>query len=156
MNSSFEVEFIKVLSANDIGVTNSHQAGFLIPKRIAKMNYFPVLDNFTPNPRKRLIFYSTDVGHEIECNFIYYNGKSLGFSTRSEYRLTGLTEFIREMNFRIGDQVAFGRQGERLTLTKMPEFEEVKSLGSNNEEKIGDIIPFVSINGWKIRERKAV
>jgi len=153
VTSLVEIEFIKVLSANDIGVTNSHQAGFLIPKRIARMNYFPSLDEFSPNPRARVNFLNLDINEILQCNYIYYNGRSLGFSTRSEFRLTGLTNFIKKMNFQIGDQVAFGRQSGHLILKK---YEPVYSKKSAMHESItaqDEIIPFVSVNGWKIRER---
>ena len=74
MSSKFEIEFIKILSANDIGSTNSHQAGFLIPKRIARMNYFPRLPSEIANPREKLEFLCPEMNCLINCNFIFYNG----------------------------------------------------------------------------------
>ena len=94
--TQFEVEFSKVLSPNDVGDTNSHQAGFLIPIRIAKLIYFPKLDLLVPNPRQSMEFILVDSDSKLNLNFIYYNGRSLGFSTRNEFRLTGATQFIKK------------------------------------------------------------
>jgi hypothetical protein len=153
MSSKFEIEFTKVLSANDIGSTKTHQAGFLIPKRSARMNYFPRLPFEIANPRERLEFFCPEVNYLINCNFIFYNGKQLGFSTRSEYRLTGLTSLIKEMNFKVGDQVAFGRIENRRALGKIENSNQDSSEISLLERLSNERIPFVSINGWKIRER---
>ena len=45
---------LKVLSENDVGETNSHQAGFLIPKEFVKNGLFQELPNVSLNPRMRL------------------------------------------------------------------------------------------------------
>jgi hypothetical protein len=47
----FGNEIEKVLTANDIGNTNSHQAGFLVPHKLVQQGLFPVLEDKTQNPR---------------------------------------------------------------------------------------------------------
>lgn len=71
----FKLEFCKALSANDLGLTESHQAGLLIPKRIARLPYFPILDRFSENPREYMTFYSIDLKTSIQLSYIYYNNK---------------------------------------------------------------------------------
>lgn len=150
--TQFEIEFSKVLSPNDVGDTNSHQAGFLIPIRIAKLNYFPKLDSLVPNPRQHMEFVLVDSDNKLTLNFIYYNGRSLGFSTRNEYRLTGATQFIKKMGLKAGDQLCFGWSGQKLHALKSvkSEFESVDLTWSSRMSQQG---LFVTQNGWRIKER---
>lgn len=98
----------KILSDNDVGATNSHQAGFLIPKHLVKDGLFDALPDVKLNPRIRLKF----VDHENQTthyfNFIYYNNKLFG-GTRHEYRLTGMTKWIKENGLRGGDSIEICR-----------------------------------------------
>ena len=71
--TDFVPAFSKELSPNDIGATASHQAGLLIPWKIAKLPFFPRLDEETLNPREIMRFKSFNDGSISDCNFIFYN-----------------------------------------------------------------------------------
>ncbi|AUZ88406.1 hypothetical protein CVO76_12745 [Arthrobacter agilis] len=101
----------KPLTPNDVGVTGSHQAGVVIPRDPRMLAFFPPLDAGRRNPRSTIPF-SDDDGREWRLNYIYYNGKILGFSTRNEYRLTGLTPFLRNHNASPGDLLELSRHPE--------------------------------------------
>lgn len=83
----------KILSLNDTGETGGHQAGILIPKGGDILQFFPELDADEKNPRISLYFID-EANQRWKFNFIYYNNKFFG-GTRNEYRLTGMTEYIR-------------------------------------------------------------
>lgn len=148
----FSLEFSKVLSPNDVGDTKSHQAGFLIPMRIAKLSYFPKLDSFSPNPRKSIDFLVIDSGLTITLNYIYYNGKSLGFSTRNEFRLTGATQFIKRMKLMAGDQLCFGWSAQKIPALKTIKTDN-ESVDLTWNSKMSEQGVFVTQNGWRIKER---
>lgn len=95
----------KVLSLNDTGETGGHQAGILVPKGGDVLNFFPDLGCNEKNPRVALYF--TDAfAKRWKFNFIYYNNKFFDEKgTRNEYRLTGMTSFIRENSLRGGDTI---------------------------------------------------
>lgn len=100
----------KTLSDNDVGATNSHQAGFLIPKEFIKHGLFEELPNETLNPRLRLKLIDIKDRSEIYCSYIFYNNKNFG-GTRLEYRLTGLTRWIKNHGLRSGDVIQITRLG---------------------------------------------
>ena len=94
----------KKLSPNDLGETGSHQAGMLVPKEERILAFFPSLAKATKNPRARLIVRERGDGTRWEFNYIYYNGKFFG-GTRNEFRLTGMTRFLRAIGARVGDEI---------------------------------------------------
>ena len=99
----------KVLTPNDIGTTGSHQAGIAVPRQDAMLSFFPSLDATEYNPRQALLFRETGDIDEWPLNFIYYNGKLHGRSTRNEYRLTGLTPYFKKHEVSVGDTLHLGR-----------------------------------------------
>ena len=99
---------IKILSENDIGTNGSHQAGFLIPKLFVKGGLFEKLTDTEVNPRLRLKFVDLKDGSEIFLNYIYYNNKLFG-GTRHEYRLTGLTRWIKSHGLKPGDSIQMSK-----------------------------------------------
>jgi hypothetical protein len=101
----------KVLSPNDTGETGGHQAGLLIPKDVVTLAFFPRLDPSVKNPRC-VIDLRDAAEEEWTFNFIYYNNKLFG-GTRNEYRLTGMTEFIRRYALKAGDSIIFSRTDGR-------------------------------------------
>ena len=149
---NFEIEFTKVLSPNDVGLTHSHQAGFLIPLRVAKLNYFPKLDVFIPNPRESIDFILVDSEEVLSLNYIYYNGRTLGFSTRNEYRLTGATKFIKRMGLLAGDELCFGWTGQNSFALKAVQ-SKPESVDLTWDSKMTGHGVFVTQNGWRIKER---
>lgn len=101
----------KILSANDAGETGGHQAGILIPKRPPGiLGFFPPLDNTSKNPRYHLPFYD-DCDARWEFAFIYYNGKFFE-GTRNEFRLTGMTKYLRSNDLQPGDELILERDEE--------------------------------------------
>jgi hypothetical protein len=101
------VEVAKRLSANDLGETGSNQAGILVPKERNVLAFFPSLDPSVKNPRMVLTVRELPVGSQWTFNYIYYNTKLLGIGTRNEFRLTGMTAFLRSLNARVGDELRF-------------------------------------------------
>ena len=99
---------IKILSANDIGDTNAHQAGILIPRQKEILAFFPSLDSKLKNPRAEITF-TYDSKEKWKFNYIYYNNKFFG-GTRNEYRLTGMTKFLKSKNLKVSDKVIFFKQ----------------------------------------------
>ena len=97
----------KILSSNDTGETGGHQAGILIPKGGDILQFFPELDEEEKNPRTSLYFID-EANQRWKFNFIYYNNKFFG-GTRNEYRLTGMTEYIRQNNLKAGDSIVLSR-----------------------------------------------
>lgn len=97
----------KVLSSNDTGETGGHQAGMLIPKGGEILEFFPTLNGEEKNPRTYLYFID-DINRRWKFNFIYYNNKFFG-GTRNEYRLTGMTAYIRQNNLKTGDTIVLSR-----------------------------------------------
>jgi hypothetical protein len=99
---------LKRLSDNDVGLTNSHQAGFLVPKLFVKEGLFEVMSNEVLNPRLRLKFRDLSDGSDIYLTYIYYNNKFFK-GTRHEYRLTGLTRWIKNHGLKSGDTIQISR-----------------------------------------------
>lgn len=117
MNSkqlNIPISISKVLSANDTGETGGHQSGMLIPKSDDIINFFPVLGRESKNPRVKLRFIDSS-NEEWDFMFIYYNNKFFN-GTRNEYRLTGMTGFIRQYNLKPGDRIVLSNEfdGRRL------------------------------------------
>lgn len=103
--------FIKTLSANDVGTTGGHMGGILVPKGDGELLAFlPPLDPGQRNPDSWIECETPD-GNLLRLRFIYYNNRfhpPLG--TRNEYRITGLTKFLRKSNAREGDAFEISRR----------------------------------------------
>ena len=99
-------EIRKVLSANDVGETGAHQAGILVPKAKQILAFFPDLDPSVKNPRVTLAMREKSDSTRWDFNFIYYNNRLFG-GTRNEYRLTCMTQYLRSINARVGDELVF-------------------------------------------------
>ena len=109
---------VKILSSNDTGETGGHQAGILVPKKSELLDFFPKLNSSTKNPRTVMTL-SDEHGEGWSFNFIYYNNKFFG-GTRNEYRLTGMTKYIRSNGLKAGDEIHFSKDnpGYRLKSKK--------------------------------------
>ena len=103
----------KKMSANDIGLNGSHQAGILIPKNNEILSFFPKMNSIEKNPRVIMRFFDENQ-EKWNFNFIFYNNKYFG-GTRNEYRLTCMTSYIRMNDLRVGDEIIFSLNfsGER-------------------------------------------
>jgi len=99
---------LKRLSDNDVGTTSSHQSGLLIPKLFVKEGLFDQLSDEVLNPRLRLKFTDPIDNTDIYLTFIFYNNRFFQ-GTRHEYRLTGLTRWIKNHGLRSGDVIQISR-----------------------------------------------
>jgi hypothetical protein len=102
------IKVIKVLSENDVGATKTHQAGFLVPKDFVQKGLFTALPDLQLNPRVRLKIYDEVNDNYFNANFIYYNNRNFG-GTRLEYRITGLTRWIKSNGLKAGDSLEIKR-----------------------------------------------
>jgi hypothetical protein len=102
-------EVRKVLSANDLGLTGSHQAGIAIPKDPNILEFFPPLDAAIYNPDCWLNVLTPQTGQYWQLRFIYYNSRIHGQGTRNEYRLTHTVHMLRALSASVGDLIAFRR-----------------------------------------------
>ena len=129
----------KILSRNDSGETGGHQAGILIPKKEDILCFFPRLDNKEKNPRF-LITFTDSFGEKWSFSFIYYNNKFFG-GTRNEYRLTGMTRFLKAYNLKAGDELTLKRDKNGFYSI---EFSRLKAASTNSRGvlKLG--------NSWKV------
>jgi len=100
----------KMLSRNDTSETGGHQGGILIPKQEELLSFFPPLTNDDLNPRRSLTFYDS-TGNKWVFSIIHYNNRLFG-GTRNEYRLTGMTKFMRSVNAKAGDVLMLTRNTE--------------------------------------------
>lgn len=126
--SNSELSFTKVLSANDLGRTGSHQSGILIPKEKGILSLFPPLDPTEVNPSKKVAAVAIVDGatSAFQLRFVYYNGKLFGRNSRNEYRLTRTAQLFR---------LLAPNPGDRLVLSKDSELGLCLSLSRNLEER---------------------
>ena len=81
----------KRLSANDTGLTGSHQVGFYLPSDLAR-SVAPELDTRTPNPRRQYEFRLISHNRLARPSLIFYNNRfTVPGGTRDEYRMTGFS-----------------------------------------------------------------
>lgn len=104
---SHHIKFTKVLSANDLGLTGTHQSGVLLPKALAMHSFLPELNYETINPRATVEFWCPALSSTIEVQYIYYNAKTLGTGTRNEFRLTRLAPLFHVAKPRVGQLLEF-------------------------------------------------
>ena len=108
-----EKTFAKILSANDVGETDAHMGGILVPKGDGELLAFlPKLDPGVLNP-SAWIDCSTPDGQVLRLRFVYYNNKlHAPKGTRNEYRITWLTKFLRKTAAKSGDTFQISRENE--------------------------------------------
>lgn len=131
----------KILSANDLGFTGSHQAGMLIPKQEDLLSFFPTLDPAQNNPRVTLHFTDSD-NVCWKFNYIYYNNKFRG-GTRNEYRLTSMTAYLRSCNLKPGDAIILQKEDGDYTIRY-----KRQEAASANED--AGVVRLVLNDAWKI------
>lgn len=108
-----EKTFAKTLSANDVGETDAHMGGILVPKGDGELLAFlPPLDPSILNPSAWIDCVTPD-GQLLRLRFVYYNNKlHAPKGTRNEYRITWLTKFLREAGAKSGDTFQISREDE--------------------------------------------
>lgn len=136
----------KLLSTNDTGANGTHQAGILVPKDIEILSFFPYLDERVKNPRTRLAF--TDESDQTWLfSFIYYNNKFFG-GTRNEYRLTGMTKFMREIDAHAGDSLLFSRDEEERYSVALKRAVETPAVTINEDGR--SHVKLTASSSWKV------
>jgi hypothetical protein len=145
---NLKLKIYKLLSRNDTGETNSHQAGISIPSKVASSGIFPDLGKETLNPRVEIMF--IDENEKFwKFQYIYYNDVYFGKPQKqahNEHRLTCVRDYIQENNIHSGDSIWFGidDQGKRYI-----GFE--KERNPNIDEKDGVTVIKISSNWHYIK-----
>lgn len=118
----------KKLSANDIGANGSHQAGILVPKDREILSFFPDLGCSEKNPRVVIEFIDAN-GEFWNFTFIYYNNKFFDeHGTRNEYRLTGMTRYLKSIKAAVGDSIVLTRDDNcRYSISLKRESEQTRA-----------------------------
>lgn len=142
MNNIKKSVIEKRLSGNDTGITGGHQAGTLIPKKL--IDFFPELNPDEENPRCEIPFLDEN-GQYWTFNYIYYNNARHGRGTRDEYRLTGMTAYIRQKGLQPGDTLIFTHDDNGDYLIRV----RYKKQESVTEEKDGTITITIG-SSWKV------
>ena len=133
----------KILSANDLGLTGSHQAGILVPKDERILRFFPRLPDDRLNPSKIISCSIPALSRYCEFRFIYYNNKIVGGGTRNEYRLTRMTASLRDLGAHVEDILIFSKDSAgriSLELDRRRDTATVESLATEYRLQ----------SGWKI------
>ena len=135
--------FDKLLSANDVGATGSHQSGILVPKgQKDLLAFLPYLDPSIINP-DAWITCIDQAGHEWNLRYIYYNNKIHGTGTRNEYRITHLTRFLTNNNAEEGDFLRF----RSLQSSNVYEISILRVSQSNKTEVAQ--LGVIRLTGWR-------
>lgn len=129
----------KELTKNDTGETGAHQAGIHVPKQQEILSFFPPLTKETKNPRHSITF-TDSMNEKWTFNYIYYNNKFFG-GTRNEYRLTGMTKFMRRHSLKAGDELLLKRDDNGFYSIEFENQNEA-SIGENGKLKLG--------SSWKV------
>lgn len=134
-----EISFTKYITANDVGATGGHQAGFHIHKNSWKL-FFDSPGVKGRNKDKYITIKWQD-DFETESRFIYY-----GVGTRNEYRLTRFGRgfpYLTDDN--IGDLLVIARIGEEYyeayVLQSDEEIEEFLTAINISPTEVNGIIP---------------
>ena len=123
----------KILSDTDIGI-NTHQSGIYVPKNSEILSFFPKLTSKKLNPRARMIFYDI-YGEEWIFNFIYYNNKFHG-GTRNEFRVTGISKFIRSRALKSNDIIKLQKKNNNFFIHYKKSSIKVKRYTGHYDWKI--------------------
>ncbi|GAB1458091.1 hypothetical protein MASR2M48_33990 [Spirochaetota bacterium] len=89
----------------------------------------------------RLTVRESSNGTRWEFNYIYYNNKFFG-GTRNEYRLTGMTQYLRAIAAKVGDELCFSYNEDASVIIEHVREDSVSPTLSNGVLVLND--------GWKI------
>lgn len=134
-------EVSKVLTANDLGLTGSHQSGIAIPKNEDILSFFPFLDASIYNPDYLLSVFTPQTGQYWKLRYVYYNSRLHDQGTRNEYRLTGTTHMLRALCATVGDSILFQRTHSGDLIATVQEAEQ--------QHKMPQSVSILS-NGWRM------
>jgi Restriction endonuclease EcoRII, N-terminal len=148
------LEIAKKLSANDVGETGGHQAGVLVPREKTVLDFFPQLDATVKNPRMVITVRELPVGNRWTFNYIYYNTKLLGTGTRNEYRLTGMTAFLRSLNVKVGDELRFSRDEDLNYTVRLVRAGQPTLTGNDDQHADSAVDDVLTLSaGWRVIKR---
>ena len=138
--------FIKTLSANDVGATGAHMAGILVPKGDGELLAFlPPLNAEELNP-SAWIECETPDGTVLRLRFVYYNNRlHVPTGTRNEYRITHLTNFLREHGAQEGDVFEISREDGR----DIYRIRVIRTLHTEPEGKDEGPVRIKLTTGWR-------
>jgi len=125
-NTSFE----KILSANDTGVTGGHMGGILIPK--TETGLIAILPKLDPKEYNPSVFISVKGPNGVlhKLRYVYYNNRLHKLGTRNEYRITYLTDFLRNSGAVAGDAFRITRDEDgRLEMKVVKKKADPKASG---------------------------
>ena len=121
-------------------------AGILIPKEKQVLEFFPSLDKSVKNPRAALVMHERAAATRWVFNFIYYNNRFFG-GTRNEYRLTCMTQYLRDTNAKAGDEVLFSLNDDHSYELAIVRAKELSTVNRDD-----DVL--ILSGGWKIVSTK--
>ena len=130
----------KRLSANDLGIGGSHQAGILVPIPLA--HFFPKLDEGELNPNI-WISIEHDGLRRWRWHFIHYNNKVVRDGTRNEYRLTGTVHAMRALGCQVGSEIELTRTGDHTYQVSV-----VKNLSSESKTRDPRVVILSTSGPW--------
>jgi hypothetical protein len=137
--------FAKILTANDVGDTGSHQAGICVPKSKQELlSFFPILDSTNFNPETWLDCIDAD-GQTWAMRYIYYNGKIHGKNTRNEYRITHMTKLFKKYAVKAGDEIFFTKEAEG----HAPYYIDISSQADQQYEGQQNTQLVLQLRGWR-------
>lgn len=138
------IRVTKLLTANDVGATGSHQAGVAILKSDYVIDFFPYLDKESNNPDKILTAFDVHSGEAIEVRYVYYNNWLRG-GTRNEFRLTRTHSFLSRNKAVEGDVLVIERTNDGSF-----HFAIERLLAGSNDLGAVDFINTKLRDGWTI------
>lgn len=136
-------KFNKSLSANDVGATGAHQAGILIPKSERELlEFLPYLDPALKNPDSWIDCVDNE-GNLFRFRFVYYNNKLHDEDgTRSEYRLTYMTKYFRNVGAKPGDTFEISKEPTDARYL-------IATCSSANGDDVESVPRPVKLTGWR-------
>ena len=137
-----ELSFAKILSPNDVGETNSHQAGICIPKSDSELlEFFPKLDPGIKNDDTWIVCVD-ERSNDWHFRYVYYNNKLHDpKGTRNEFRLTHMTKYFNSVGAKSGDKLVLSKKKEGSYGIEILSSSSNKSTGNLKSKK-------VKLTGW--------
>lgn len=106
-----ELVLDKHLSPNDTGETGSHQAAIAVSPTWAEQ--IAILNETQLNPSVDIAVLCRALSTEWTWRLVHYNGRRFGTSTRDEYRLTNVGDFLRRGDLTAGERIRMYRIGSQ-------------------------------------------
>ncbi|MDC1076330.1 EcoRII N-terminal effector-binding domain-containing protein [Litorivicinus sp.] len=138
-------KFEKQLTANDVGLTKTHQAGIHIPKGAKEL--LSTLPALNPRIRNPDTWFDCMDEHGLVWRFryIYYNSKLFGDGTRDEYRLLQINPFLKHNKAKEGDFLTIELKSEKYFVGIRKDSDEVSQILDKNYVPP----PKIKLKGWR-------